>query len=274
MTTGSDRVNATSLGTGTSKTLLGGGVLTLPDWAKNLVAVIPTVNIDVPTVGETVLAKLMLESDDFNVSPFEVLCSPLGACLGATVAPSVSKPEKYVVNCPIDGGKLSVYGQALVANTAAPLMSCVVIVSDTPPNKPQTYAKMGAITNTGIVATTEVAGTLFSFSAADRITELIGSFAPDTVAAADAFMGHIRFSSTEFAKVTPCKLELNPVPGGLSTIFPANIDGVSRQPVDIPVTPGQVNIQDYLYMDLAPAATGNWVSGVMYQARKRGGGIR
>ena len=266
MTMGSDRVNATSLGTGTTKTLLGGGVLTLPDWARNLVAVIPTVNIDVPTVGETVLAKLMLESNDFNVAPFEVLCSPIGACLGATVAPTIARPEKYVVNCPVEGGKLSVYGQALVANTTAPLMSCVVVVSDKPPGSTkQKFAIMGTLTSTGTTASTEVAGTLYSFSSASKITEVFGSFAPDTVAAADAFMGHVRLSSSEFTNVTPCKFELNPVVGGLSTIFPANIDGVSRQPVDIPVNKGQVNIQDYLYMDLAPAAAGNWVSGIVYQ---------
>ncbi|MBU1013803.1 MAG: hypothetical protein KKG99_12425, partial [Bacteroidetes bacterium] len=70
MTLGSDRVGATSLGTGTTKTLLGGGNLVLPGWARSIVAVIPVVNIDVPTVSESVLAKLILESDDFNVGPF------------------------------------------------------------------------------------------------------------------------------------------------------------------------------------------------------------
>ena len=261
---GVDRVNATSLGTGTDKTLLGGANLVLPDWAKSIVEVRPIVNIDVPTVSESVIAKLILESDDFNIGPYEVLAAPLTSCLGATVAPFVAKPEVYPVNCPVDGGQLKIYGQALVANTAAPIMSCSVVISSAPPKGPQHFAKMGTLTASGTTAGTEVAGTQYQFSKGSRITELFGSLVPDTVAAADALSGYIRYSSSEFSHVTPSKLELNPVPGGLSTIFSTKLDGVSRQKVSIPLNPGQTNIQDYLYMDVAPAAAGNVVTGVMF----------
>lgn len=261
---GVDRVNATSLGTGTTKTLLGGANLVLPDWARSIVRVKPIVNIDVPTVSESVIAKLILESDDFNVGPYEVLAAPISSCLGATIAPFIAAPEEYPVNCPIEGGQLKVYGQALVANTAAPVMSCSVTVSSAPPQGPQYFAKMGTLTNSGTTASTEVAGTQYQFSKGRKIVELFGALVPDTVAAADALSGYIRFNSSEFSHVAPAKLELNPCVGGLSTIFSTKIDGVSRQKVSIPVDPGQTNIQDYLYMDLAPAATGNFVSGVMF----------
>lgn len=263
--TGVDRINATSLGTGTTKTLLGGANMTLPDWARSIVSVRPVVNIDVPTVSESVVAKLILESDDFNVGPFEVLAAPLGACLGATVAPFAAKPETYMVNCPVNGGQLKIYGQALVANTAAPTMSCAVTVSNQPPKGKQKYAKMGTLTSTGIVASTEIQGTSYNFTKSGRITELFGVVAPDTVEAADALSGYIRFQSTEYTHVTPAKLELTPSPGGLSTIFSSKIDGVSREPVSIPTNAGQVTMQDYLYMDLAPHAAGSFVSGVMFE---------
>lgn len=263
--TGVDRINATSLGTGTTKTLLGGANMTLPDWARSIVAVRPVVNIDVPTVSESVIAKLVLESDDFNVGPYEVLASPVGACLGATVAPFAAKPEYYPVNCPVSGGQLKIYGQALVANTAAPIMSCAVVVSNQPPTGKQKYAKMGTLTGTGTVAATEVAGTSYNFTKSSRITELFGIVAPDTVEAADALSGYIRFSSTEFTHVTPAKLELTPSPGGLSTIFSSKIDGVSREPVSIPTNSGQVTIQDYLYMDVAPHAAGSFIGGLMFE---------
>lgn len=261
---GVDRVNATSLGTGTDKTLLGGANLVLPDWAKSIVEVRPIVNIDVPTVSESVLAKLILESDDFNIGPYEVLAAPVSACLGATISPFVAKPEVYPVNCAVDGGQLKIYGQALVANTAAPIMSCSVIISSAPPKGPQYFAKMGTLTASGTTASTEVAGTQYQFSKGSRITELFGVLVPDTIEAADAMNGYIRYSSSEFSHVTPSKLELNPVPGGLSTIFSSKLDGVSRQAVSIPLNPGQTNIQDYLYMDVAPHAAGNFVTGVMY----------
>ena len=266
MTIGSDRVGATSLGTGTTKTLLGGGNLVLPGWARSIVAVIPVVNIDVPTVSESVLAKLILESDDFNVGPFEVLAAPLSACLGTTVAPFAAKPERYLVNCPVNGGdQLKVYGQALVANTAAPVMSCTIVVSSNPPTGPQKFAKMGTLTSSGTTASTDVAGTQYSFSKANRITEIFGALVPGTTAAADALAAYIRFNSSEFSQVTPLKLEMNPVPGGLSTLYSTKLDGVSRLPVEVPCNAGQINIQDYLYMDLAPAAAGNFVSGVIFE---------
>lgn len=145
-------------------------------------------------------------------------------------------------------------------------MSCTVIISSEPPEGKQRYAKMGALTGTGTVASTEVAGTQYSFSKGSKIVELFGVVAPDTVQAADDMSGYIRYSSSEFARVTPAKLEFNPVVGGLTTNFSTKIDGVSRLPLDIPVVRGQVNIQDYVYLDTAPAAAGNWVSGVIIEA--------
>jgi len=263
---GCDVIGSTSLGTGTTKTLLGGADMALPEWARSIVAVIPIVNIDVPTVEESVIAKLILESDDFTVGPFEVLASPAGGCIGATVGPSISEPEKYVVNCPVPGGaKLSVYGQALVANTAAPVMSCGIIVSSEPPTGPQRFAKMGTLTSTGTTASTDVAGTQYAFSKGRKIVELFGIVAPAALAAADAMQGYIRFSSSEFSRSTPSKMQFNPVPGGLSTIFSTKLDGVTRLPVCIPLDKGQKNIQDYLYMDLAPAGAGSFVSGVIIE---------
>lgn len=262
---GVDRINATSLGTGTTKIQLGGADLTLPDWARSIVEVRPVVNIDVPTASESVVAKLMLESDDFNIGPYEVLAAPISACLGATVSPFVAEPEVYPVNCPVNGGHLKVYGQALVANTAAPTMSCTIVVSSEPPRGPQYFAKMGTLTESGVVASTEIAGAQYQFSKGSKIVELFGTIVPGTVAAADAINGHIRYTSSEFARVTPCKLQLNPISGGLSTIFSTKVDGVSRQKLSIPLNPGNTNIQDYAYMDSAPAATGHFVSGVMFQ---------
>ena len=257
----------TSLGVaGTTKTLLSGGNLVLPGWARSIVAVIPQATIDVPTVQESVHSKLILESDDFRVGPFEVPCAPLSACLGATVGPSVSKPERYLVNCPVNGGdQLKVYGQSLIANTAAAYMACSVVVSDQPPLGPQRFAKMGTLTSTGTTASTDVSGTQYSFSNCARIVELLGVVAPQALAAADAMIGYIRFNSSEFQFPTPLKLPFNPVPGGLSTIFSTKIDGVSRAPVSVPTNPGQVNIQDYLNMGLAPAGAGYFVSGVIFE---------
>lgn len=263
---GAEKIGNTSLGTSTTKTQLGGASVILPNWCKQIVAIRPMTTIDVPTVSETVHAKCSLESDDLNIGPFETLAAPLSSCLGATVAPYVPKPETYLVRCPTKGGeKIDIYGTALVANTAAPYMGVQLVISGKPPSKPQRFSKCGTLTDTGTTASTEVAGTSYSFSDCRRIVELMGVVSPQVVAAADAIAGYLRFESSEFQHATPAKLMYNPVPGGLSTIFSTKLAGVSRLPVNIPTIQGQVNIQDYCYMDLAPASTGKFVSACVFE---------
>lgn len=260
---GVDIIGTTGLGTGTTKTQLGGADYVLPEWARQIVAVRPYATIDVPTVSESVLTKLTLESEDFVISPYEVLAAPISSHLGATSVPFVPKIETYQVNCPVQGGgKLKAYGTALVANTAAPNMGCVVIMSSRPPTERQLFAKMGTLTATGTTASTEVAGTQYSFSKGSEIVELFGAYVPDTLAAAEGVCGYLRFESSEFAAPVPLKMAFQPQVG-LITAGAANIDGVSRQEVKVSLRPGQANIQDYFLMDLAPAAAGNFVTGVM-----------
>lgn len=263
-----DYVGDTSIGTGTTKTLIGGANLILPTWAKSIIAIIPTLTVVTPTATQSVSAKLIVESDDLKISPLELLPAPVGAILGATTSVFIAKPERYLVNIPVEGGEqIKLYGQALVANTAAPYMGCSVVVSDQPPTGPQRFAKVGTLTSTGTTAGTDVNGTSYQFTKGTKIVELVGEFLPGTVAASDGVCGYIRFESSEFAKPTPCKLPLNPAPGNLSTLIATLIPGVSRIPVDIPVKEGPVTIQDYLRMTLAPNGAGNWVSGVIFEGR-------
>ena len=263
---GVDVIGTTGIGTGTTKTQLGGADYVLPEWARQIVEVRPYATIDVPTVSESVLAKLTLESEDFVISPYEVLAAPVTAHLGATCMPFVPTIETYPVHCPVQGGgKLKAYGTALVANTAAPNMGCVIVMSSRPPTDRQIFAKMGTLTSSGTTASTEVAGTQFSFSKGSKVIEMFGAFVPDTIAAADGVCGYFRHESSEFAAPVPLKMAFQPQVG-LIAAGASNIDGVSRQPVSVPLRPGQVNIQDYLYLDLAPAAAGNFVTGVLIES--------
>lgn len=266
MTIAIEHSGFTSMGTSTSKTLMGGANIILPAWAKSILAVIPQCTIDVPTVSQSVIPLCELESDDVQVNPYQVLGAPIAACLGATVGSLVAKPEKWAVGCPVNGGEqIRAYMTALVANTAAPYGGVSIVISDRSAGHAQRHAKVGTLTSSGTSAASDVAGTRYNFSAANRIVELQGILAPATVAAADALMGYFKFSSNEFRQTVPLKLPITPTSGGLSTIFSNLIDGVSRAPVDVPVSPVQVNIQDYLYMGLAPAANGNFITGVVYE---------
>lgn len=260
---GCKTVTSTSLGTGTTKTKVGS--ITLPSWVRSILAVIPYCAEITPTTVQSVSARLDIESDSLNVKPFEVLAAPQGAGLGATFN-TFQGMEKWLVGINTKGGEIvDFYGTALVANTVAPEMKVACIISDQPAPFPQRRAKLGTVTATGTTADTDIAGTAYQISNAKRIVELIGLLHPKTIAAGDAVLGAIKFNSSEFALNTPLELPLYPLNFGLGATGSMLIPGISRLAVDVPVKPGQVNIQDYLYCDILTAAAGSFVSGVIYE---------
>lgn len=257
----------TSLGTGTTKTKMGGANVILPQWAKDLMAVLPVAAMDTPTAAQSLIAQCDLESDDVPIVPFQCLAAPTGAILGASGgAMFTGKAEKYGIGCPLNGGEqIAAYLTALVANTAAPYGGVGLVISNIPASHPQRHAKMGTLTSTGTTASTDVAGTRYNFSGGHRLLELFGVVAPGVVASADGIIGYLKYQSNEFLQSVPLKLPINPISGNLATLAISFIDGVSRAPVSVPVPTAQVNIQDYLYMGLAPAGAGNFVDGVVYE---------
>jgi len=258
----------TSLGTSTAQILLGGKALVLPSTAKCINAVEPQVSIDVPTVSQSVLPLLELDSIDCNLSPFQVFVSPINAVLGATVGSLNLGNEVYEVNAPINGAvNLNARMTALVANTAAPTGGCSVIWSNWYDGRPQKKAKTGTLTSSGTTASSAVAGTRYQFTGANRIIELQAVFGNGTIAAADAIMGYFKYDSSEFVGTNAAYMGMHPISGGLSTIF-STCSKVSRRKVNIPVKSGantQVTVQDYFYMGLAPAAAGNFDTGVIFE---------
>lgn len=260
-----------SLGAGTTKTLISpSSGLFMPSDAKALLAVKLTMADITSTTIQSISARLDVESADVrNMSPFEVLFAPIGAILGIT-ANTFSGMEMYRINAPLNGGEaLNIYGTALVANTIAPEAMAHLIVSNDHRDLQgmvQKHAKLGTCTAAGTTEDTDVPGTKYSFSGGNRITELIGLFHPVTIAAGDAMIGGIKYTSSEFVDSFPQELPLYPWSIGLGATGSVLIPGVSRQTVNIPVKPGQVNIQDYLNCGVLPAAAdGRFVDGVIYE---------
>lgn len=261
---GCKTTTSTSLGTGTTRTKVGS--VTLPSWCKSILAVIPYLAEITPTTVQSISAKFELESDSLNLKPYEILPAPIGAGLGATFN-TLTGREKYLVGINTEGGEVvDCYGTALVANTVAPELKTALIISDKPSPFPQRHAKLGTLTATGTTPDTDVAGTAaYQISNAKRIVELQAILHPKTIAAGDAFLGVMKYVSSEFQLNTPVELPMYPLSFGLGATGSMHIPGTSRLDVDIPVKPGQVNIQDYLYADILMAAAGSFISGVVYE---------
>ena len=262
---GADYAEMTSLGSAGAKTQLhNGNNLILPAWARTLVAVIPMVMHDSITPEKPVIPQLILESDDFNVAPFEVMGTPITGAVSGFPS-QVGRSDRWLVNCPVNGGdQLKIFGRSLNPDgTAAPYMGCAIIVSDTSKDGPQRHAKMGALTNTGGAAT-DVAGTSFTFSGGQSIKELFGTVVFTAQGADEGLLGYTRFDSAEYAHPTPLKLPLEPLIGSDASAAGSMVPGVSRINVDVPLSSGPTTITDYNRIALAPAASGLFVSGVVY----------
>lgn len=261
----------------TTKTKMGAADVLLPAWTRMIPAMRPTLTQDTVTTGEPVLGIAAIESGDVPILPFEVLPAPTGAGLGSSISTFQSKPEEYVMNVKCLGGEaISCYMTGGYNHTTEPYGGISLAIANEEWVKMfarglrQRHAKIGTVTSTGTTASSDVAGTRYAFSGGDHIVELIGVAVHGTVATGDGMAGYVKYTSNEFEQsVTDVKLPLNPVNGALIgagyIMGTTYVDGVSRVPVDIPVGRGQVNIQDYAYFGIIPAAAGRFVDGVIYE---------
>jgi len=261
--------NSASLGTGTTKTSIGN--IYFPNDARALLSVKPVMANITPTAAQYCAARLDVESSDIrNMLPFEVLFAPIGSGLGVTYN-TLTGMDTWGIGAPLTGGEsITAHGTSLANNTVAPEAAAYYVVSNNPQdlNFPQRHAKLGTVTAAGALATgtdADKAGTKYSFSGGRRIVELFGSFLPKTIAAGDALVGGIKFTSSEFVDNYPFELPLYPWSFGLGSTGSILIPGVSRQKVDIPLKPGQVNVQDYLNCGLLAATAGDFIDGVVYE---------
>jgi hypothetical protein len=258
--------NTTLSTTGATKALAGAANMILPSWARTILAVTPMATLDTPTAAQSVIPLCELESNDISIQPFQCLGAPTDAILGASGGGTYVGPnETYVVNCPVTGGEqIAAYLSSLDDNTSAPFGGVELLLSNQTIQEPQRHAKVGTLTSTGTTASSDVAGTRYNFSGAKQIVELQAAVTHSTVATADGVVGYAKFTSNEFDGVSEARMAMNPIGGGLATLQ-IEMAHLTRRRVKIPVTPGQVNIQDYMNFIAIPATAGQFMTGVVYE---------
>lgn len=264
MTMGILTATATSLGTGTTKTQLNGGsAVTMPSWAKELVAVVPYMTLVTMTASQALIAKLELESTDCHIQPFECAPTPQQGGLGTTHDVHAATPDIFEVHCPLQGGEeINVYGTALISNTVAPYMGASLVVSSVRTGR-QIFRKCGTLTNSATTAG-ETAGTAYTINGSEQIIEVCGLTAKkDTMTASQPCHGFVRLQSSDFKVAVPLKFLVTPQPAGLGTIGTPSIGGLARFPVRVP-TNSTCNIQDYFTNGTTLTAAAEWLSQVAF----------
>jgi len=269
--------DGTTIGTSTTKTQLNGAAdLIIPAWAKSIVSITAYVQPITYTASEATTVKLTLESDDIAIQPFEVVLTPNHAGIGTVHDQHAPKPDKWIINCPVQGGEyLKIYGTALVANTAAPTMGWTITFANKPPTDPQVmaltktngkqrYYKSGTYTNTGTGAG-QTAGTAYTIVGATRIIEVYGTADKGgTLTASEPTLGYFTLYSPHFVEPIPLEFCMTPIPSGLGTIGTATTENMVRFKVDVPTqTPCQ--IQDYFNLEIGVTVTANWVTTVGFE---------
>ncbi len=268
--------DATVMPNSTAKTLLGGATVILPAWAKSILAVSAKSGIMVPVASVGFNPQVDIESNDLSIMPFQVFAPPVAPIIGAAShSMNMSRPEIYQMNASCNGGEqISCYGTALLAPgaTMTPYVGVNLIVSNERPQvngilAPQRRSKTGTLTGTGTTANADVAGTRYNFSGGRHIVELLGIMNGAVPTASTGFTGEAKFTSNEFAGVSAAQLDFRSLGGAFGTLGMGYLDGVSRLPVDIPLQPGQgqVNIQDYGYFSNISSSAGYFCTGTVYE---------
>lgn len=254
----------------TTKTQLNGGSdIVLPAKAKAILAIIPWLGINAgSTADKPRMAKCSLESDDFKVTPLEVLVPPIGAGLGTGISHVLQPiPEKYVVNIPVNGGeRVRVYGTGLYDADADPMMGCALVISTEPPQGAQRY---GVVWPGTVASTTRLvdktAGTK-TINGGRRIVEANAIAASLVTTTTEGRIPVVKFTSSEFRPNLPLKIPLVPFSGcEVATNISDFVAGMLRYPVDIAIdNPATIEAFCTLYETTITAAP-EFSAGLIYE---------
>ena len=261
---GSDVVGPTAIAS--TETQVGGADLVLPAWARSILAIRPMTANATPVALEGVVHKLHLESEDFSIQPYEVLCAPTGPAVEnavtATTTGSMQAPEApwYPVNCPVNGGdRLKVFGNELRALTNDAYMMCQIILSDKKPGG-QYHARVGGAWTTTGAAGIYTPGTAYTVTGGHTLEEIYGVYMPDGVLL-EGGMGYFEFRSNDFEDPTPLKLPTNPISPNIDN-GGVNTTGLARAKIEVAMlSPCKITGS----LTLTDVSAGDFITGVLYR---------
>ncbi len=269
----SKAVVVTSLGTGETKTQLAGADVSVPSWAKMLLAVKVTMFPLTPKANLGYYGKFYLESEDVpNLTPYIGLAPPVGGIDATTGNTFVPPKAEYIVNCPVTGGEgLKLYGEMFLGDaTAASYMGMDLIFGSKGAKLPAYRDPLGGIQRHCKLGTWTAAvdgkatGTAYSVLGAKRIVEVLGLVG--TLAAADSkpAAGEFELLSSGF-RVNPVSWNVQPVGAVLGATDSSHVACISRmKDLDIPIAPITNIVDTYNQAAGVAITTDKWVTGVVY----------
>ena len=234
MTYASDTVTPTTLGTSTTEARLNtDSPIQVPDGISNIVSAIPYYcPTGVFTPDESYLTRVRLQSNDISVEPCRIMMS--GVNTGDAAFASVQAPilQEYNLNIPnANGANINVYGQSLVANTAAVFLGCELVYSTGSTGQQQYWNTPDSISTGGTTIDTRTTLNTITITDGREITSLGMVVTPTTAAASTHDVGEAEFTSSDFQVPFPYKFPIAPSFSGLGAAANqlTNPNGLSRQ---------------------------------------------
>ena len=234
MTYSSDTVTPTTLGTSTTEARLNSdSPIQVPDGVSNIVSAIPYYcPVGVFTPDESYLTRVRLQSNDISVEPCRFMMS--GVNTGDAAFASVQAPilQEYNLNIPnANGANINVYGQSLVANTAAVFLGCELVYSTSSTGQQQYWNTPDSISTGGTTIDTRTTLNTITITDGREITSLGMVVTPTTAAASTLDVGEAEFTSSDFQVPFPYKFPIAPSFSGLGAAAAqlTNPNGLSRQ---------------------------------------------
>ena len=261
-----DVIVPASIGTGVAKTSL--GTQTKPSESSQLIEFIPyQAPTAALTAGESMLTETAIESNSINLLPKRVVNPAICGGLGTFASATIPMLEAYECHTPLEQGGTEIieaFGQAQVANTAAPVMGVCFHYSNASPTSPELfYTKPDNETAMGTAATT-VSGNTIQINGGSVLERLYPNISSGVVTASESYIGSMQFNSNDFDSSQPLEVPVQPIASALGSAVGIGMPkAASYKKVNMGMKSSTL-INTVYRMSEALTASGNFIGSVAY----------
>lgn len=219
----SDVCTSTSIGTGTTTTLLNGGTnFTASSLAGTFVCVSPVyAETGAVTAAQSIFPYFTTQSQSIgSIQPKEILLAPTSGGLGTSINSMypIARTFEFNTRIPNSNTPLSFYGTALVANTVAPRMGGTIWF-DTDQPMSGSYESFWAC-NTAVQLGSTAAATTnlpnITVNGATSLEKIYAHVAPLVVTQSESYIGYLSVNSSDLAPQQTLRAYVQPMAVGLA----------------------------------------------------------
>lgn len=252
-----DTVGPTATGVATARASIN-SAYRVPAKARELVAILPGIQIEEPNAGDSILAVWDVAGDDYRFQPCEGLMPVGNGKLGAIDEMSTTPIEPWLIHAPLNGNeKLDIGVEPLSAMAVNGQAFATLVFSTVRTGKPTIYGKASREITGPTTAATITACTAITVENALRMLEIYGVaiIGTATVVVAEEFAGYFVMKCTGWKKKQSTRFFHEPMHAIDGATGVNQIQAIMRLPFDAKFKSKQATIQtEHINYDALSAA--------------------